>query len=273
MEASAFKLALNGNFYGKLGDKYNYQFDPLQKYRITIKCQLDILLYMQMINKKIPNIDIVSANTDGVVAIYKKEYIKIIDEINEEWRKITGIEMEKTLYKKLIQKDVNNYIAIKIDGKVKYKGIFEKDLELHKDNSFYIITKALNEYFVNNIPIEKTIKECNNIYDFLGVIRVQNTKQGKWTLYQIYLENGITKKRKLQKLNRYYICKDKTYNIIKELNNNEKFSFIEAGYSVKELNQVIETDVKKYDIDYSYYIKKANEIKNKIVKKENKLFN
>jgi len=61
-----------------------------------------------------------------------------------------------------------------INKKIKSKGFFEinkvvgSEPAYHKDNSFRVIPLALQEYFVNNIPVEKTIYNHTNIYDFCG---------------------------------------------------------------------------------------------------------
>ncbi len=61
---------------------------------------------------------------------------------------------------------VNDYIAIKTDGEVKKKGDFLTDFELHKNKSARIVPIALEQYFVNNIPVDSTIRGHNNIFDF-----------------------------------------------------------------------------------------------------------
>ena len=258
---------------GKTGDKHNYQYDPLVKYKTTIKCQLDILLYAQMLIKHIPDVSMESWNTDGINFIYPKEYYKKVLEIKTQWEHIIEGQMEITPYKKIIRKDVNNYIAVKTNGSIKLKGIFELEKELHKDDSNHVVVMALVRYFTNNVPIIDTIHNETNIFNFLSTVRVQNTKQGKWTLYQVLLEKKQKKKIKLQRINRYYISNDRRYSLIKELEGkNKKFSFIEKGYNPIVLNTVDSINAKDYNINYRYYIKKANEIKEQIENKQLKLF-
>ncbi len=273
MVVDTFKLALNGGGYGKTGDKHNYQYDPLVKYKTTIKCQLDILLYAQMLIQYIPDISMESWNTDGINFIYPKEYYEKVLEIKTQWEHIIEGQMEITPYRKIIRKDVNNYIALKENGKIKLKGIFELEKELHKDDSNHIVIMALVRYFIDNIPIETTIYNDTDIFNFLSTARVQNTIQGKWILYQIILKDKEKKKIKLQRINRYYISTDKRYSLIKELDGSKnKFSFIEKGYNPIVLNTIVDTNIKHYNIDYRYYIRKANEIKNQIENKQLKLF-
>lgn len=259
------KLLLNGGGYGKLGDKWSWQYDPLQKYRVTIKCQLDLLLYLQMLgdSKTVTKFDAV--NTDSANIIYKQKDIDIIDKISLEWTEITNAILERTMYQKLVRRDINSYLVVKPDGSVKYKGIFEMDKELHKDHSFHIINIALNEYFVNGKSVEDTIRFHTNIYDFFGTIRVQGTKSGTWSLYHTYLKDKKIIKEKIQKINRYFVTSNPNSQIIKELDQNKnKWSYIEAGYNTKPMNQITSTDIKNYDINYNYYIAKTMKIINKI---------
>ena len=181
--------------------------------------------------------------------------------------------METTPYKKIIRRDVNNYIAIKQDGKVKLKGIFELEKELHKDFSFQIIPIALYNYFVNNISINKTFEEQTNIFDYLGSVRTRPTKTGNWKLYFTYIKNNKIEKELLQKINRYYVTNNKNKNIVKMLpNDNSNWKHVEAGYNLMPINVVEDTNAKNYDINYSFYRRKINEIINKIEDKQLKLF-
>jgi len=272
MIVDTYKLSLNGGGYGKTNDKNNYQYDPIVQYATTIKCQLDILLYTQYLFDKIPYLKIESYNTDGINIIYDTKYYNDVLKVKEKWEDVIKGELEITGYNKVIRLSVNDYIALKTNGKTKLKGQFEIAKEIHKDASSHIVNIALYEYFINNIPIEKTIKENDNIYNFLNTIRIQNTKQGRWELYHTFIENGEKRKIKMQRINRYYVCKNANHTIIKELNDGESFSFIEAGYNVKELNKVIDTNAKNYDINYNYYLKKARDIIQKIEDKQQKLF-
>lgn len=113
---------------------------------------------------------VISANTDGIVTLVpvgrEGEYYDICNE----WEVIIGNDkqgkLEYTEYQKIVQTSVNDYLAIDIDGKIKRKGDFAIDVELHKDNSKRIVPIALSEYFVNDVPVEETIRGHENIYSF-----------------------------------------------------------------------------------------------------------
>ena len=60
----------------------------------------------------------------------------------------TKLVLEYAKYKKMVIIDVNNYIGVYTNGKVKKKGIFETTIDYHKNPSYLIIPKALEAYFV-----------------------------------------------------------------------------------------------------------------------------
>ena len=74
-------------------------------------------------------------------------------------------------------RDVNNYIGVYEDSTpdnehIKLKGDFEIDKEFHKDPSMRIVPLAVKEYFVYGIPIEKTIKENRDIFNFCMRLKI-----------------------------------------------------------------------------------------------------
>ena len=158
---------------------------------------------------------------------------------------------------------------------MKTKGDFVSEFELHKNKSARIVPLALQSYFINGIKPEKTIKEHNNIYDFcLGVKSIGKNKL-------IHLEPIINTEIKLQKVNRYYISDNGWYllkrlpalektkikrqiDIFGNVDDGTRESEIEAGWKSIIMNKYIEKNIKDYNINYQYYIEKANKIINKI---------
>src|SRR5690606_10534122 len=124
---------------------------------------------------RIPNITIIQVNTDGITSMYDKQYDKVYDEICKEWESSTKLILEHVYYSKFVMRDVNSYATqLSNSDKIKYKGAFEIDKVVgnepayHKDNSFRIIPIAISDYFFKNIPVEDTIRNHKNIYDFCG---------------------------------------------------------------------------------------------------------
>ena len=81
--------------------------------------------------------------------------------------------LEHDIIKKVIQKDVNNYMVVMEDGKIKSKGSYVKDLN-NLDNDLPIVNKALKDYFIKNIPPEETINNCNELIQFQMVVKASS---------------------------------------------------------------------------------------------------
>jgi len=83
------------------------------------------------------------------------------------------MQLEFELYKKIFQKDVNNYIIVDFDGNYKSKGAYVKKLD-NLDYDLPIVNKAIKEYLLNNVHPEVTINNCNELKEFQKIVRVSN---------------------------------------------------------------------------------------------------
>lgn len=79
-------------------------------------------------------------------------------------------------FAKIYQKDVNNYIVIHEDGSYESKGAYVKKLN-NLDYDLPIVNKALVKYFINGVPVEETINNCNDLKEFQMVVKVSNKFQ------------------------------------------------------------------------------------------------
>lgn len=156
------KLVLNGT-YGAMKDKNNQLFDPRQANRVCIYGQL---LLLDLIEKLEPHCQIIQSNTDGVlIKMNRYEDYDLIDDICYEWEQRTHLVLEFEEFRKVFQKDVNNYIIVSPDGKYKSKGAYVKKLN-SLDYDLPIVNKALIDYMVKNVPVEKTIGDCDDLKEF-----------------------------------------------------------------------------------------------------------
>ena len=166
--ADTLKICVNGSF-GKLGSKYSALYAPELLIQTTITGQLALLMLIEKLEAV--GIRVISANTDGIVTYADKSLLRELEVITWDWMLTTSYQLEETHYKTISSRDVNNYIAVKTDGKVKRKGCFAES-GLSKNPEFIIIYDAVCNYVAKNIPIEQTITECNDITKFLAVRRV-----------------------------------------------------------------------------------------------------
>lgn len=265
--ADALKLAANGA-YGKSNDENSFLYDPKYTMQITINGQLSLSMLIETLGIHIEDIKFLMVNTDGLEVIIRKDQEELYYKICKDWEEKTKLELEFADYKKLIIGDVNNYIGLFTNNKKKYKGRFEIDKFVgdepayHKNNSFRIIPLALSEYFINNIPVEQTIRNHNNIFDFCGRQKFDSKSYGETnTLMYDSSNNPYNKIEKQQRNTRYYII-NKGSTFIKRYNKGTSEA-INKGYQVKIFNKFEEKQMKEYDINYNFYIRECQkEIKN-----------
>lgn len=162
------KTPLNGT-YGACKDKANALYDPRQANNVCVGGQL---LLLDLIEKLEPYCQIIQSNTDGVlVKIDKLEDYDLIDDIAYEWESRTGMNLEFDLYKKIYQKDVNNYLMVDMDGNIKSKGSYVKKLS-DLDNDLPIVNKAIIDYMVNGTSVETTVNACDELKMFQKIVKV-----------------------------------------------------------------------------------------------------
>lgn len=259
--SNTYKLALNGGGFGKTNDKTNWQYDPFVQFSCTIGNQFEILMLIESL--EIEGIHCVSANTDGIVCLFKRDKLDKYYEVCHNWEKIVGNDKQGKLefaeYKKLIQKSVNHYIAIKESNKAKKKGSFCTEMELHKDKSALVIPIALEQYYLKGKPVEETIKKHKNIFDFcIGVKASRNYR------YENIDRDGD--KEIFHRLVRYYVSTNgrtllKIKNEDSEAIGNDVTNCEAGGWKCTVANDIDDgDDIKSYKINYDYYIQSANEI-------------
>lgn len=162
------KNVLNGT-YGASKDKFNALYDPRQANNVCVGGQL---LLLDLIEHLEGHCKIIQSNTDGIlVKVNTWDDYDVIDDIAFEWENRTGMKLEFDLYKKVFQKDVNNYVLVDFDGKYKTKGAYVKKLN-DLDYDLPIVNEALVKYMTENVPIKRTINNCNDLKKFQKVVKV-----------------------------------------------------------------------------------------------------
>lgn len=165
-----YKIVLNST-YGAMKDKNNALYDPRQANNVCVGGQLLLLDLIEMLEG---HCQLIQSNTDGlIVKLNSLDDYDLIDDICYEWEKRTRLELEFELYRKIYQKDVNNYIIVDFDGKYTSKGAYVKKLD-DLDYDLPIVNKAIVEYLMNNVPPEVTINECNALREFQKIVKVSN---------------------------------------------------------------------------------------------------
>ena len=252
-----YKLAANG-IYGKSGEETSPLYDPLYTMKTTVGGQMFLSLWTEKLVKAIPEIKFIQHNTDGITYLCPRKDVNKVKEIGKEMTSLTGLYIEDNVYSKFVVRDVNNYLAVYESGDIKYKGCFEIDKEYHKDPSMRIVPISLKRYYIDNIPIEQTIRNHTDIFDFCLRLKTNS----KSTPYFKYLENGKIISKKLDRTTRYYVSN--SGGIITKQFDESRISGVNVGYSVTLFNKYIEKPMNEYNINYNFYIAEANKIKNAV---------
>jgi len=174
LTADTLKIVVNGSF-GKLGSMYSALYAPELMIQTTITGQLCLLMLIEWVESV--GARVVSANTDGIVVLCDKVREKWLEEAMFDWMLTTSFELERADYKSIHSRDVNNYIAVKPDGKTKRKGVYAEPV-LSKNPDFTIVTDAAAQFLSKNAPVEDTIRSSADVRGFVTVRQV--TGGGLW---------------------------------------------------------------------------------------------
>jgi hypothetical protein len=289
-ENAMLKLALNG-VYGKSNDIYSPFYDPKFTMMITINGQLSLCMMVEQL-LKLEGLQIIQANTDGITFKRKRTHDNEVKGVINWWQDITKLELERTDYNKMVIRDVNSYIAVKLDGSLKNKGAYEyKDLPHHKNQSALVIKMAAEKYLVEGLDPEEFIRNHKEKFDFQ--LRTKVPRSSK-----LVLVDGDGVDLQTQNICRYYIS-DKGMEMVKVMPPIDEFKeeqiwtnhelmdsvtiskkpditryqkkgyvfekmvqtpcedrrlSIEAGWKCKVTNNIKDFD---WDINYQYYIERT----------------
>lgn len=241
--------------YGKSLSNDSWLYDIKYGMATTINGQLSITMLIERLSML--NCFFLQANTDGITIKIKRVDVDKYYQICKEWEQLTKLNLEFATYSKMIISDVNTYIAVYEENKSpKCKGRFEwedlqnhKPTHLHKNKSALVVSKAIYEYFVNNIDPKEYIYNNKNIYDFcLGV-----KMKGAWFFKEIGVKDGEYYEKKLQKIVRYFISNE-GIKLIK-CNPDGRIIQLESGnWKQTIFNKFEEKLWEEYDINYKYYL-------------------
>lgn len=241
-EAEVLKIVVNGSF-GKFGSKHSILYSPNLIIQTTLTGQLGLLMLIEAM--ELSGIEVISANTDGVTCLVKNNNLITFESIKKWWEKTAGYGLELTEYSQILIRDVNNYFAEKKDG-LKAKGVFAKT-GISKNPAGQIIYEAIIGYVSKGIPIENTIKYCQDLRKFVFVRRVK--------------DGAVKGKDYLGKVIRWYWSNSEMGNIV----------YANNGNKVPDSNNskpCMHADWNQFpsDVDYQRYINEAISLLEKIVK-------
>jgi hypothetical protein len=227
--SDALKLILN-SVYGNLNSQYSMLYNPKALLSVVVYGQ--IALYA-LCERLAPFCTILNINTDGVAFIpHDEAYI----DAYKTWEEDFELQLEEKNFDLLVQKDVNNYIAMKGE-KIICKGgdvnRYEEDA-FFKNNNARILDIALVDYLVHGKDIYTTLEEnTNKPYLYQYILKAGNTYQGTAT------ENG---KLLETKVNRVFASKKAGFCLYKKRHDEGLVRFADAPVNMylwnKDCNEI-----------------------------------
>lgn len=254
-ENAMMKLALNG-VYGDSNNRFSPFYDPAYTMAITVNGQLLLCMLAEDL-LKIEGLTMIQVNTDGLTVKVPREHKHLVDSKAADWEKLTGLELEEAVYSRMFIRDVNNYIAENIGGKLKAKGAYAyADLGWHQNQSSLVIKMAAEAALVRGEDVEEFIRDHKDPFDFMLRTKVPRSSR-------LVTIDEFDKETPQQNICRYYISTkgEKLMKIMPPLPNKpeagERYIGIDTAWNVKTCNNM---DDFAWDIDYDYYISEAEKL-------------
>jgi hypothetical protein len=287
---TSFKLAGNGVF-GLSDSFFSCFYDPRFPKQITVNGQLQLCQLIESL-LSVPGLQLIQANTDGATVRFPRQFTYLFDMMCQEWEKLTKLKLEHAEYSAMWIRDVNNYIAQSVSGKIKRKGAYwfpetEDDYDdvWNKDFSALVVKKVASDVMIKGWHPEAALTVKHDPFDFM--LRYRATGESR-----LELDGKST-----QKTLRYYVAKrghtlikrapptgtgfkrkpgitDKVYeSVIREIGPGvwderihtknksvyaETVTEIEKGYLVAECNDASQFDWS--NVDFNYYLKEAEKL-------------
>lgn len=259
--AQMLKLALNGT-YGKSNSVYSILYDPEYTLKTVINGQLMLLMLWDMLVYSLPTIELIQANTDGISFVIREEDEQRSDKILREWESITHMELESVEYESMFIRDVNNYVAKNIQGKIKAKGAYNW-LELytgskdgvvwHKNHSNVVSQMAACAFLLERRDIKEYIEHHKDVFDFFLCTNVNRSSRLYWG------------EEEIQRNSRYLVTNDgeeltKVMPPLKGKNTERRIAINKGWLTTIHNIAHHRCDVREMNINYDFYIQEAKEL-------------
>lgn len=265
--SDALKL-FNNTVSGAADAPFNPLYDPYNTISLRLIGQLVLI---DLCEKLAPHVEIIYANTDGILV--RNYDMKVIKPIIAEWENRVKLKMDYEYFQQVVIKDVNNYIMLDTrTDEVKVKGGLVKFWEGgHVFNwQTPVIAKAIVEKLIFDKSVEDTIAEAywtNDIRDFQIVTKVSSKFKDSVTYLdeqEVVLDT---------KINRVYATKDERFGGIFK----RKATFDDEGNETLAYHKIAKTpdhcwivniDILEHDkhdiydhidLDLEYYAQRAKD--------------
>ena len=246
-ENAMLKLALNG-VYGDSNNRFSVFYDPLYTMTITLNGQLLLCLLAEQLIK-IPQTELVQINTDGLTIRTPRVYQDHVNTVVKWWEDVTKLQLEAAEYKSMMIADVNSYVAVYQNGKVKRKGRYEYNVAWHQNASSLVVPKVAEKVLIEGAPIRQTIEQWPDIMDFMLRVKVPRSSHLLWG------------EDKVQNTTRYYVAKGgkpltKVMPPLKGKTDWRRIN-VESGWAVQVCNDM---DDAVLPVDFDWYVQETEKL-------------
>jgi hypothetical protein len=252
-ESAMLKLALNG-VYGDSNNQFSVFYDPQFTMSITLNGQLLLCLLAEGL-MTIPGLRLIQVNTDGLTVRVPRTHKLMVDMVRAAWQDRTGLNLEEAVYKAMMIRDVNNYIAVYEDGTTKRKGAYEWKAGWHQNAGGLVVPKVAEKVLVDGAPIRETVEQWPDIMDFMLRTKVPRSSH-------LAIEHPGQQPQKIQNVTRYYIAKDggRLFKWMPPLKGKQEWRKIgvESGWGVQVCNDI--RDAGKSPVDFDYYVREVEKL-------------
>ena len=167
----SYKVLINA-VNGSMNNPYSSMYDPQKFFSVTVSGQLIITHLILVLEKFIE--ELIQTNTDGILVKINPELEGLIGEIVQLWCQHFNLSVKITKFKKIYQKNVNDYVFEKEDGMQYRKGIFGEPH--YKSNNLPVVTGGIYQAVVNGVKPQSYVIDRfknGNINEFYFVGKLQ----------------------------------------------------------------------------------------------------
>jgi len=184
-ENQMLKLALNG-VYGDSNNPYSPFYDPQYMMAVTVNGQLLLCMLAEDLMLTVPGLSMIQINTDGLTVRVPRHHEWLVTQACDRWQRITRLNLERGDYERMYIRDVNNYLAVGTDGKIKRKGAYENappgkraPLGWYQDTSALVVPKAAEAVLLTGADPEQWVRRQTDAFDFMLRAKVNRGSQLK----------------------------------------------------------------------------------------------
>lgn len=208
---------IHNTTYGAAGNDKLPLYDDYMRSKVCRVSQLVIIaVAMDLYSIDANKVKILQTNTDGILMYFPRVYLDEAKRRIAEFEALSNFAFSLDEDSKIWQLNVNNYIALDIDGKDKKKGktfvtdIWQPGTNKIRPLGYHILAKAQYAFYVNGINPIKFMLEHDEVADF-----AMNATKGPTYSGMVHLVNGL--EQPLGKVSRIVAVENTKYGEVRKI--------------------------------------------------------